>query len=226
MPSTIQIPWYGPRQLADYLGLQVFQFDRARAQKLIPDPDNRPGTKWSAAVAVELAARVDQIRQAVGNVPDVGAHRAALYLSGKLGVEVGSDTVHELARMGKLTRAGSYKGAPLYSGRSVQAFNDPVALAKAAVDGRLLTTNEVAEELAVRRSDVDHLIRAGLLESAFASRSMWSARNDLDVQLFRHADVRAVVERDDIDWPAVRAVQPGQRSPLAKLPDAVPATGA
>lgn len=71
---------YGPVQLATYLGLEQWQFSRARRAGLIPARDRARG-RWSAVVADDALARIDQIRAAVGSVPDLGAVRAAEVLS-------------------------------------------------------------------------------------------------------------------------------------------------
>ncbi len=73
---------YGPVQLATFLGLEPWQFSRARAAGLIPDSD-RPRSRWSAAVAIALWARIGEIVQAVGAIPDIGATRAAEILSAR-----------------------------------------------------------------------------------------------------------------------------------------------
>jgi hypothetical protein len=103
---------YGPVQLAVYLGLEQWQFARARATGLIPDPD-RPRGRWSAGVAAVVLVRAGQIRAAAGSVPDLGAVRAAEFLAGRLGAAVTPDGVEELARRGLVPVAGSFKGYPV-----------------------------------------------------------------------------------------------------------------
>ena len=75
---------YGPVQLAVFLGLGQWQLDRALDAGLIPAPDT-PRRRWSAAIAAAALASVDQIRAAVGSIPDLGAVRAAELLTGQLG---------------------------------------------------------------------------------------------------------------------------------------------
>jgi hypothetical protein len=55
---------YGPRQLAEWLGVFYGQVDRARAFGLIPEPDRARG-RWSAAAAVKIRARWPGIAAAV-----------------------------------------------------------------------------------------------------------------------------------------------------------------
>src|SRR5438034_7669989 len=107
---------YGPVQLAVFLGLERWQFARARQAGLIGGPDRARG-RWSAAAAAAALGRAGQIRAAAGLVPDLGAVRAAGVLSGRLGVAVTADGVEELARRGLVPVAGSYKGWPVYDGR-------------------------------------------------------------------------------------------------------------
>src|SRR5258708_8712284 len=78
---------YGPVQLATFLGLEPWQFSRARAAGLIPDSD-RPRSRWSAAVAIALWARIGEIVQAVGAIPDIGATRTTEILSARLTLTV------------------------------------------------------------------------------------------------------------------------------------------
>src|SRR5260370_1300528 len=85
----------GPLQFPAYLGMPVWQFERARAAGLIPPPDTKAG-KWSAAVAAAVLARVAEIKAAAGEVPDLGAVRAAAYLPRRLGAEVTGEPVEQL----------------------------------------------------------------------------------------------------------------------------------
>ena len=156
---------YGPVQLAEFLGLGRWQLDRALADGLIPGPDTRNG-KWPAAIAREAAARLAQIRAAVGGIPDLGAVRAAEVFTGRLGTPVTSDGVTELARRGLIPVSGHYKGFALYDGRALEAFTDASAAAEATRAGQLRTAGQAAACLRIRRADLDHLIRAGLLTPA------------------------------------------------------------
>jgi hypothetical protein len=156
---------YGPVQLAGFLGLGRWQLDRALTDGLVPGPDTRSG-KWSSAVAREAAARLTDIRAAVGTIPDLGAVRAAEVLTQRLGTPVTCDGVTELARRGLIPVAGHYKGFAVYDGRALEAFTDAGAAMQANRAGRLQTAGEAAEYLRIRRADLGHLIRAGLLTPA------------------------------------------------------------
>lgn len=216
---------YGPFQLAERLGLTQWQLDRALSDRLIRQPD-RPGGRWSAALVDAAANRAEEILAAVGTLPDVGAHRAAEHLAERFELPVTADTVVELAARGQLLRAGSYRGYTQYCGRCLEAFADRAAVEAAIADGQLLTSDEAADRLQIRRSDFDHLPRAGLLTAAKMVPGPYQrARGGRPaakrrVALYRVGDLAALAEDPSIDWEAVRAVQPGQRSPLADLPTA------
>src|SRR5262245_2210564 len=108
---------YGPVQLAEFLGLERWQLDRALTAGLIRGPDTRRG-KWPSAIAREAAARLKDIRAAVGGIPDLGAVRAAAVLAERLGIPVTSDGVTELARRGLIPVTGDYKGSRCMTGVS------------------------------------------------------------------------------------------------------------
>jgi hypothetical protein len=209
---------FGPVQLADYLGLFQFQVERARAAGLIPAQDR--GRGWSAAVAGQLLERVAEIRAAVGSVPDYGAVRTAEELAKRLEVKIWADGVEELARRDLLPVIGWYKGHALYDGRAVEAFTDAAAAVEAERAGCTRTADESAEYLRIRRSDLDHLTRAGLLQPVRYGRGPFDRKPDASVPLYRTSDLGDLAARTGIDWDAVRQARKGQRSPLASLPNA------
>jgi hypothetical protein len=207
---------YGPQQLQDELGLHVFQFDRAVAAGLIPPRDAARG--WSAATIAGLTGRAVQIRAAVGSTPDLGAVRAAELLSERFGIDVHTGVLLELSNMDLVPCVGAYKDNPLYCGRALETFADRAALDKAMERGRLRTADRAARYLRVRRSDVDHLIRAGWLKPTTHVLGPWQRRRDSpEVALYRQADLDVLAEHPAIDWDAVRATPAGRPSPLARL---------
>lgn len=217
--KTIKRRDYGPVQLAEYLGLTRWQLDRALADGLIPASDKNRG-RWSAAIAEAALARAGEIRAAAGSVPDVGATRAAEYLTERLGITVTGDGVAELGRRGLIPRAGCYKHWPLYDGRAIEAFTDGAAAADACRSGELRMADESALYLLIRRSDFSHLVRAGLLKPAGWGHGPWDRSTEFSVPLYRTGDLDDLARRDDIDWDAVRATPRGRKSPLAALPTA------
>jgi hypothetical protein len=209
---------YGPDQLADYLGLHKYQFERACLRGLVPARDRSRG--WSAAVADELLKRAGEIRAATGSVPDYGAVNMARAMAERLGVAVTRDGVAELARMGLLRVVGDYKGFPVYDGEQAEALTDLAAIATAEWNGHLRTADESAAYLRIRRADFDHLTRAGLLRPADWGHGPYDRRNRWSVPLYRCGDLDGLAARPDLDWAAARQAGKGQRSPFAALPGA------
>jgi hypothetical protein len=206
----------GPVQLAEFLGLERFQVERAVRSGDIPAPD-RSGGRWSAGVADGLFARAHQIAEAAGYVPDYGAVRMAEELTRILDVEIRADGVEELARRGLLPVKGSFKGYAVYDGRVAEAFIDARAADEAQRAGELRTADESAAYLRIRRADLNHLTRAGLLAPSRYGRGPWDRKDEASVPLYRTGDLDDLAARADIDWDAVRQARKGQRSPLASL---------
>jgi hypothetical protein len=152
-------------------------------------------------------------------IPDLGAVRAAEILTGRLGTPVSSDGVAELGRRGLLPVTGYYKGFPLYEGRALGTFTDAGAAAEATRAGQLRTADQAAAYLRIRRADLDHLTRAGLLTPARWGHGPFDRRNRPSVPLYRTADLDDLTAAPGIDWDEVRATPKGHRSPLARLPD-------
>src|SRR5260370_41814431 len=195
--------------------MRVWQSERARAAGVMRPPDTKAG-KWSAAVAAAVRARVAEIKAAAGEVPDLGAVRAAAYLTRRLGAEVTGEAVEELARQGRLPVAGWYKDWPLYDGRALAAFTDAEAAGRAGQTGRLLLAAVAAARLRIRPSDFAHLARLGWLTPARVTRSTWDRWTR--VPLYRAGDLDAILADPAIAWPAARATPRGRRSPPAHLP--------
>jgi hypothetical protein len=211
---------YGPIQFPDRLGLQQWEFERALALGVIPAADVAFGSRWSAAVVADAFSRLDEIRAAVGTQPDVGAWRAAEVLGERFDCEVSADAVMELGRRHLIPVVGEYKGHALYGGRALEAFDDREALDAAAHAGQLYTKNAAAAYLRIRPSDLEHLLRAGLLEEKHRVRA-WNQpkRAYPAVPLYRRGDLDDLLARDDIDWTTAQARPEGRPSPFAKLPD-------
>lgn len=208
---------YGPVQFPGRLGLPLWAFERALRDELIPPADPVTG-RWPASVADAALAGPDQIREAVGTQPDVGAGRAAAVLSARFGTEVPADVLPELDRMGLVPCTGEYKGYDLYDGRALERFSDRDALDQAMTAGRLLTRDEAAGYLQVRRSDAGHLVAAHWLEPVTWVRSGWQRRRSApQVPLFRAGDLDILLAHPAVDWADVRATPPGRPSPLARL---------
>jgi hypothetical protein len=213
--TGVRVPWrpsYGPMQLRDLLGLAEWQVERLG--KAIPAPD-KPGGRWSQAVAKRLHRRRKALAARAGSIPDVGVYRAAEILSERLGVPVSTDGIRELRRTGIIPAAGRYKGNRLYSGRAIEAFADVAVLNQAEIDGYLMPTAEAMTLLGCRERDWRHLLAKGWLCPRLHVNGQWGSK----VALFRAKDLRELRAHPDIDWDAVRAHPAGRRSLLAALPD-------
>ncbi|MFI9587816.1 hypothetical protein ACIHCQ_39830 [Streptomyces sp. NPDC052236] len=206
---------YGPLQFPDRAGLTLWQFARAQRLGLLPGPDVA-GDRWSAAVFDDAITRIDAIKQAVGTMPDVGATRAEEHLAERFNMTVHSGTAAELARRGHLPVVGDHKGNTLYCGLTLENLTDRRKVERASAAGQLHMRDAAATILGIRESDLDHLVRAGLLTHAATARSSWN-KHDV-VLLYRQADLDRVTRSRRIDWRAVRATPKGRRSPLAALP--------
>lgn len=217
--KTVKRRDYGPVQLCEYLGIARWQLERALDDGLIPQPD-RNRSRWSAAIAEAALARIDDITAAAGTIPDCGAVRAAAELGKRLGIAVTDNGVAELGRQGLLPIVGDYKGWTLYDGRAIEAFTDIAAVSDACWSGHLRTADQSTAYLRIRRSDFDHLVRAGLLKSTDWGQGPYDRKDTFSVPLYRTGDLDDLARRDDIDWDTVRSTRKGHRSPLAKLPTA------
>jgi hypothetical protein len=162
----------------------------------------------------------DRHQTTPGSIPDLGAVRAAEVLTGRLGTPVSSDGVAELGRRGLLPVTGSYKGHALYDGHALETFTDAGAAAEATRAGQLRTADQAAAYLRVRRADLNHLTRAGLLAPVRWGHGPFDRRSSYSVPLYRTADLDDLGAAPGIDWDAVRATPKGHRSGLARLPDA------
>jgi hypothetical protein len=202
--------------IATFLGLEPWQFSRARTAGLIPAP-GCPRGRWSAEVAYAALARIGEIVLAVGAIPDIGATRAAEILSARLGVIVSPAGVAELSRRGLLPEVGSFREWTLYDGRAIEAFADLGLAQEASGAGEMRTADAAAGYLQIRRSDFDHLTRTGLLRPADWAHGPFDSRHRFSVPLYRTADLDAAAADARIDWAAVRSTPLGRRSPLARL---------
>lgn len=213
--TTGMLTTYGPLQFPGRAGLTLWQFARAQRLRLIPGPD-AAGGRWSAAAFDDAIARIDAIRKTVGTMPDVGAVRAEEHLAERLSMTVHCGTAAELARRGHLPVTGDHKGHALYCGLALENLTDRRKVERASAAGQLHLRDAAAQVLGIRETDLDHLLRAGLLTPAATARSSWNKRDV--VLLYRQADLDRLTRSRRIAWSAVHATPKGHRSPLAALP--------
>ena len=103
------------------------------------------------------------------------------------------------------------------TGARLEAFTETSAAADATRTGQLRTAGQAAGYLRIRRSDLNHLTRSGVLTPVKYGHGPWDRRNETSVPLYRTGDLDQLTARPDIDWAAVRATRPGRRSPLAAI---------
>ena len=96
----------------------------------------------------------------------------------------------------------------------------PPPLATARGAGQLRTAGQAAAYLRIRRSDLGHLTRSGVLRPVKYGHGPFDRRGQASVPLYRTGDLDALAARPGIDWAAVRATPPGHRSPLAAIEQA------
>lgn len=204
-------------QLAAALGWTALEFADARAMLLVPGPDvHRPtrlGPRWSPPVVSGLVKRRADLTTCLA-MGSLGASRLGAAMTERLGVEVDSDTIVELSRLGFIPRTGTYKDHPTYAVWSAVQFRDWPALEQARVSGALHTSTGTARVLDVRLFAVAVLIRLGWLRPALMVRNPVGPGT---MPMYRHGDVTALLAYPRIDWTAVRETPKGQRSPLSRL---------
>jgi DNA polymerase III epsilon subunit-like protein len=113
---------YGPVQVLHHTGLAEWQWDAGTAAGLIPAADVAGG-RWSATAADQVAARRDEIVNAVGTEAPIGGHRAAQRLAERTGLDVQKWDVEALADAGAIAVAGWYKEYPLWGCRALDAVD-------------------------------------------------------------------------------------------------------
>jgi len=151
--------------LGERLHLAEWQIHRAERDKLIPERDRSRG--WSADLADTIALRDQaELRRAIGNVPDMGAFDTAKFFTSRFGFDVKPHAVHELDRQGRLAVHHYSRDTPVFDGHAIAAFRSAAALRTANHTGWLLGPDQAAAELHIRRTDLDHLDRTGIIAVA------------------------------------------------------------
>ena len=82
---------------------------------------------------------------------------------------------------------------------------------------RLLMTHQAAQHLEICETDLRYLLAGDLIVPKTHTAVQVSRYRWVDVPLYRTGDLEALREHPDIDWEAVRAVRPGEPSPLRHL---------
>ncbi|UKD50806.1 3'-5' exonuclease (plasmid) [Amycolatopsis sp. FU40] len=183
MTTACARTWYGPVVLAEEVGLARWQFDRARAAGMLPEPGHARG--WLPEQVEPVRALVSEIERRFGVEHPVGAAKCAARLAERLGLAVDPADIAALAEAGRLAVADTFtrKGRThdLYAPGEVDALTaDEVA---AVVDDRLawtaasMTFDEAVAHLGWRRDELDQVVAdRGLQRGRFRR----FARSDID----------------------------------------------
>lgn len=101
-----------------------------------------------------------------------------------------------------------------YSRADLAALAQDEDLMESVRGEQLLGPEQAAVHLEMRRTDLDYIVAAGWVRpAAYATREV-GVRKTVEVPLYRVADLEAVLDVPGVDWEAVRAVKPGEVSPL------------
>jgi hypothetical protein len=121
-------------------------------------------------------------------------------------------------RVAEFRDAAAKRGLQARHGRYAVADVDALADDEEITGAREVGIAQAAEDiLEIRVTDLRYILKAGLLQPSRWVEFEISRRVRRDTPLFRVADVRAVLDVPGIDWDAVRAVKPGEPSPLREI---------
>ncbi|MCX4547227.1 hypothetical protein [Streptomyces sp. NBC_01565] len=215
---------YDGDQAAGRLRVPRYAYRWAVHTGAVPAPDAGPGV-WSRAAVESMDAEV--IRAAMGDGPLYGG-QAADRLAEALGTPnppggpaaVGVAALVELAKDGLLLSLSGDPEQPLFHPAQVETLAARPDLAGLLAEAAPLGPDQAAARLGVRRSDLDHVVRLGWLRPAQEVRVKFGAARGgtVWIPLYRAGDIdRLPPDHPEVDWPALRALGKGQRSPLARL---------
>lgn len=104
-----------------------------------------------------------------------------------------------------------------YARADLDALRDDADLAEQVRADQLLTAAQAATYLEIRETDFRWLLAADLLAPHKHTWVEVTRYREVCVPLYRTGDLDALREHPAIDWEAVHAVRPGERSPLREL---------
>ncbi|MFD6878446.1 MULTISPECIES: hypothetical protein [unclassified Streptomyces] len=204
---------------ADRVGVSVAARRWAVASGAVPPADG-PGGCWSARAVADVDR--EGVRAALVGCT---AFAAAELLTAALGDPLPVGRPPATARMiGDLVQAGVlvWLGADR---RTPDVHRDQVAMLTRRRDlptlldrHTRLGPDQAARRLGVRRTEVDHLVRLRMLRTVGTGEvDFGRARGGVvEVPLYAGRDVALMPLRwPEVDWPALRALGSGRRSPLA-----------
>ncbi|MGW7412760.1 hypothetical protein [Streptomyces sp. NPDC054863] len=213
---------YDESQAAGRLRVPVAAWRWAVHTGQVPAPDAGPGL-WTRA-AVE-AVDAEGVRAALRG--PIGASTAADRLTAAVGdplpvlrPAVTSRQIGDLARAGFLTVLGPDADAPDVHPDQVAALARRRDLEQLLDRHLYLGPEQAAVRLGVRRTELNELRRLGWLRPNRTVTITYSRSRGgpVDVDLYAGLDVALLpLVRYEVDWPVLRAVGKGRRSPLAAL---------
>lgn len=211
---------YYEDQLASRLRLPITVVRSARHAGAIPPPAE--DGRWTRAQVDAMKARADEI-EAAGGSP-ISGQWACRLLEKRLGLEADTVKVFQILRLidrGLLHQLGSSPEAgTVVSAQLVTQAAEHPDIRRMLAEDTPLGPDQAAERLGIRRSDWDHVVRAGWVHPAqwIEVRFGTSKAGAVQVPLYRTVDVDAVPgAHPEVDWDAVRATPKGRRSPLGKV---------
>lgn len=215
---------YDASQAAKRLKVPAAAFRWARHTGLIPDPD-ASSFQWSRAAVEALDA--DAIRAAMPS-PPISGGAAADRIADALGTpnvigekaNVTAFVVRRFVDRGLLVDLSANPDGTLHHASQVAEVCRREDLAELVVADTPLGPEQAAARLGVRRVEFDWMVRLGWVRSpqSIEVRFGTSRAGAVDVALYTTASVDAIVPaHPEIDWEQLRAVDKGQRSPLATL---------
>ncbi|MER6501887.1 hypothetical protein ABT218_21465 [Streptomyces sp. NPDC001455] len=217
---------YDAGQAAKRLKVPATAFRWARHTGLSP-PRTASSCQWSRAAVEALDA---EALRATMPSPPISGSAAADRIAEALGTpnptvygekaNVTAFVVRRFVDRGLLVDLSATPDGTLHHPDQVTEVCQRQDLADLVAADTPLGPEQAAARLSVRRADFDHVIRLGWVRSpqSIKVRFGTSRTGAVDVALYTTASVDAVVPaHPEIDWEQLRAVEKGQRSPLAAL---------
>ena len=168
----------------------------------------------------EIAGTAEHIRALIPDQP-IGARHCALLITQLCSHRVHAVDIEDLAGAGHLTVVDHYRGSARYDANQVLALACTGTGQDLIAAHHLLGPDQASAHLDIRRVDFDHLVQRGWIEPATHVTSHIHGPA-IDIALYRTGDLDDLARHPLLDWPAIRAARPGQRSPIPPRP---PATG-
>ncbi|GLX06584.1 3'-5' exonuclease [Microbispora sp. NBRC 16548] len=96
----------------------------------------------------------------------------------------------------------------------IAALTEDEALIERVRREQLLGPEQAAQHMEIRRRDFDYVVAAGWIRPVLHVTREVGVRKTVEVPLYQVGDLEDALAMPGVDWEAVRAVRPGQPSPL------------